>query len=144
MINFNFEYPGFSLENDLQYKLWIENCIEKHELEIAEISYTFINDEELLKINKESLNHDFYTDIITFDQRIGDLISGDIFISVDRVKENAKNFDVSFENEMKRVIIHGLLHIIGFDDHSDEDKKQMREQEDLCIELMNNTNNITK
>jgi len=134
MINFNIEYSGFALENDLQYKLWIENCIENNDLEIGEISYTFINDDELLEINKESLNHDFYTDIITFDQRIGDLISADIFISVDRVKENAESFSVSFENEMKRVIIHGLLHIVGFSDHTDEEKQEMRKQEDLCIE----------
>ena len=135
MINFNLEYPTFSLENDLQYKLWIENCVENYNLEIGEISYTFINDEELLDINKQSLNHDFYTDIITFDQRIGDLISADIFISVDRVKENAESFSVSFENEMKRVIIHGLLHIVGFNDHTEDEKQDMRKQEDLCIEM---------
>ena len=123
------------LENDLQYKLWIENCVENNNLEMGEISYTFINDDELLEINKESLNHDFYTDIITFDQRIGDLISGDIFISVDRVRENAESFSVSFENEMKRVIIHGLLHIVGFNDHTEEEKQEMRKQEDLCIEM---------
>jgi len=135
MINFNYNYPDFSLENDLQYKLWIENCIENFELETGEISYTFVNDEELLEINKELLNHDFYTDIITIDQRVGDIISADIFISIDRIKDNSKELKTDFPEELKRVIIHGLLHIVGFNDHSDKEKLEMRKQEDFCIAL---------
>ena len=137
MINFNYDYPNFSLENDLQYKLWIENCIAKFELETGEITYTFLNDDELLSINNDLLNHDFYTDIITIDQRVGDVVSADIFISVDRVKENAKNLKQEFSDELKRVIIHGLLHIVGFNDHSQEEKLEMRKQEDICIALFN-------
>lgn len=133
MINFNINYQGFSLENDLQYKLWIENCIENYELETGEVSYTFVDDEELLKINKELLNHDFYTDIITIDQRVGDVVSADIFISVDRIKDNSKQFSVDYTEELKRVIIHGLLHIVGFNDHAEKDKLEMRKQEDFCI-----------
>ena len=133
MINFNYDYPELSLENDLQYKLWIENCIEKFELETGEITYTFLNDDKLLAINKDLLNHDFYTDIITIDQRVGDVVSADIFISIDRVKENAKKLEQVYGDELKRVIIHGLLHIIGFNDHSEEEKQEMRKQEDLCI-----------
>ena len=135
MINFNFNYPDFSLENDLQYKLWIENCIENFELETGEISYTFIDDEELLEINKDLLNHDFYTDIITIDQRVGDIVSADIFISIDRIKDNSKELKTDFSEELKRVIIHGLLHIVGFNDHSDKEKTEMRKQEDFCIAL---------
>ena len=133
MINFNINYQGFSLENDLQYKLWIENCIENYELETGEISYTFVDDEELLRINKELLNHDFYTDIITIDQRVGDIVSADIFISIDRIKDNSKQLNLDYSEELKRVIIHGLLHIVGFNDHSENDKLEMRKQENLCI-----------
>ena len=135
MINFYYNYPDFSLKNDLQYKLWIENCIENFELETGEISYTFVDDEELLEINKDLLNHDFYTDIITIDQRVGDIISADIFISIDRIKDNSKELKTDFSEELKRVIIHGLLHIVGFNDHSDKEKTVMRKQEDFCIAL---------
>jgi rRNA maturation RNase YbeY len=135
MINFYYNYPDFSLKNDLQYKLWIENCIENFELETGEISYTFVDDEELLEINKDLLNHDFYTDIITIDQRVGDIVSADIFISIDRIKDNSKELKTDFSEELKRVIIHGLLHIVGFNDHSDKEKTEMRKQEDFCIAL---------
>ena len=135
MINFFYDYQGFTLENNLQFKLWIENCIENYELEIGEVSYTFVDDEEILKINNKILNHDFYTDVITIDQRVGNIISADIFISIDRIKENAKNLNVDFNNELKRVIIHGLLHIIGFNDHNETEKQEIREQENFCINL---------
>jgi len=137
MINFNYNYHDFSLENNLQYKLWIENCIEHFNLETGEISYTFVNDKELLDINKKLLNHDFYTDIITIDQRVGDIISADIFISIDRIKDNSKELETDFSEELNRVIIHGLLHIVGFNDHSDNEKSEMRKQEDFCISLFN-------
>ena len=135
MINFFYDYQGFTLENNLQFKLWIENCIENYELEIGEVSYTFVDDEEILKINNKILNHDFYTDVITIDQRVGNIISADIFISIDRIKENAKNLNVDFNNELKRVIIHGLLHIIGFNDRNETEKQEIREQENFCINL---------
>jgi len=135
MINFFSETLNFSLNNEKSYSTWISNCINKFDFEEGEISYNFLTDEELLQINNEALNHDYYTDIITFDLRIGDLISGDIFISIDRVTENAKIFNVEFETELKRVIIHGLLHIIGFNDHTDKQKQEMRKQEEFCITL---------
>jgi len=135
MINFFTETLDFSLKNEQQYSNWISNCIEKFEFDEGEISYNFLSDEELLQINKDALNHDYYTDIITFDLRIGDLISGDIFISIDRVKENAKEFNVNFDTELKRVVIHGLLHIIGFNDHTDTEKQEMRKQEELCMSV---------
>ena len=133
MINFFTETLKFSLPNEENYTTWISNCIENFDFEEGEISYNFLTDDELLQINKDALNHDYYTDIITFDLRIGDLISGDIFISIDRVKENAKTYKVDFDTELKRVIIHGLLHIIGFNDHTDEEKQEMRKQEELCM-----------
>ena len=133
MINFFTETLNFSLKNEQNYSDWISNCIEKFNLDEGEISYNFLTDNELLQINKDALNHDYYTDIITFDLRISDLISGDIFISIDRIKENAKKFNVDFETELKRVVIHGLLHIIGFNDHTDAEKQEMRKQEELCM-----------
>jgi len=134
MINFFTETLNFALINEKNYSTWVSNCINKFDFEEGEISYNFLTDDELLQINKDALNHDYYTDIITFDLRIGDLISGDIFISIDRVTENAKTFKVDFDTELKRVIIHGLLHIIGFNDHTDEEKQEMRKQEELCME----------
>jgi rRNA maturation RNase YbeY len=133
MINFFSETLNFTLTNEQKYSNWISNCIENFELDEGEISYNFLSDEELLQINIDALNHDYYTDIITFDLRIGDLISGDIFISIDRVADNAKKYEVDFETELKRVIIHGLLHIIGFNDHTDIEKQEMRKQEELCM-----------
>ena len=133
MINFFSETLNFTLTNEQKYSNWISNCIENFELDEGEISYNFLSDEELLQINIDALNHDYYTDIITFDLRIGDLISGDIFISIDRVADNAKKYEVDFETELKRVIIHGLLHIIGFNDHTDTEKQEMRKQEELCM-----------
>ena len=134
MINFFTETLSFALTDEVDYSTWVSNCINEFDFEEGEISYNFLTDDELLQINKDALNHDYYTDIITFDLRIGDLISGDIFISIDRVTENAKTFKVDLDTELKRVIIHGLLHIIGFNDHTDEEKQEMRKQEELCME----------
>ncbi len=134
MINYFSESLNFTLINEENYSSWISNCINYFDLDEGEISYNFLTDDELLQINKDALKHNYYTDIITFDLRIGDLISGDIFISIDRVTENAKTFKVDFQTELKRVIIHGLLHIIGFNDHTDTEKQEMRKQEELCME----------
>ncbi len=133
MINFFYNTDSFKLNNEEKLTNWINKCITHHNFEEGEVSYTFMSDEDLLSINKEVLNHDFYTDIITIDQSIDDIISGDIFISIDRVQENAKKYNQDFEQELLRVLIHGVLHIIGFDDHNDNDKKEMRKEEDYCI-----------
>ncbi len=134
MINFFSDKKYFTLTNKKDYRNWIRKCIKKFDIIEGEISYNFITDNELLKINKETLNHNYFTDIITFDQKIGELISGDIFISIDRVTENAKKFNVDFETELKRVVIHGFLHIVGFNDHTEQEKAEMRNQENLCIQ----------
>jgi rRNA maturation RNase YbeY len=134
MINFFSDKKYFTLTNKKDYRNWIRKCIKKFDIIEGEISYNFITDNELLKINKETLNHNYFTDIITFDQKIGELISGDIFISIDRVTENAKKFNVDFETELKRVVIHGFLHIVGFNDHTEQEKSEMRNQENLCIQ----------
>jgi len=128
MIQFHTE-TEFTLDNQDQYSSWIETSIIKMEKEVGDINYIFCDDAYLLKINQEYLNHDTYTDIISFDYTHKNRLSGDIFISIDRVKENAKRFKVLFEVELRRVLIHGILHYAGYKDKTDEEKKEMREQE---------------
>src|SRR5690606_653953 len=111
MVIFNYE-TDFQLENESKYEDWIDSIIESEDKEPGEINYIFCDDDYLLEINKQYLDHDTLTDIISFDYCIGDLISGDIFISIDRVKDNAQEFDVSFNNELLRVMSHGILHTV--------------------------------
>ncbi len=99
----------------------------------GEISIIFCTDDYLLKINKDFLNHDYYTDIITFNYVSGNIISGDLFISVERVKENAKAFNVKFIEELERVILHGILHLIGYDDKTTEQKEEIRKKENYYL-----------
>tara|TARA_R110001583_G_scaffold15522_4_gene63910 strand:- start:137 stop:553 length:417 start_codon:yes stop_codon:yes gene_type:complete len=135
MIEFNYE-NDFKLENESRISQWISSCIESYEFTEGEINYIFCDDAYLLKLNIEFLEHDTLTDIISFDYTLGKLISGDIFISVERVKENAQKFSQSFENELNRVIIHGILHYIGFKDKLDKDKREMRVEEEKCLDLL--------
>ncbi len=115
---------------------WIELCLDAEGLSLAGINIIFCNDEHLLKINRKYLNHDFYTDIITFDHRDGPgSIAADLYISIDRVRENAQDLNIDFYTELDRVIIHGLLHLMGFSDKTSACKKIMREKEDACLLL---------
>lgn len=119
---------------------WIQTVIEDCGYRVGELYYYFCSDEALLDINQRRLGHDFYTDIVTFplaDE--GDLISSEFCISVDRIAENCHNFERSFESELLRVIIHGVLHLVGFDDHSDVDIAKMREKEEKCLMSFYNT-----
>ncbi|NPA44711.1 MAG: rRNA maturation RNase YbeY [Chlorobi bacterium] len=118
---------------------WINKTITNENKETGEINIIFCSDEYLLKMNKEHLNHDYYTDIITFDYCQGSLVSGDLFISVDRVGENAKDFNVDFKNELNRVIIHGVLHLIGYNDKTDDEQKEMTEKENFYLNLLFNS-----
>ena len=136
MIVFNYE-TEFKLKNEEETSDWILSCIENNDFELGEINYIFCDDEYLHKINVEFLEHDTLTDIISFDYTIGKLVGGDIFISTDRVIENAKEFNVSFNEELHRVIIHGILHYMGFKDKSDEQKQLMRDQENNCLKSLN-------
>ena len=140
MIKFTHKDIDFKLTHQKDLKLWIANVISSHSLSVGDIVYLFTNDDEVLQVNKEFLGHDYYTDIITFDtsdyfdkKSINNKISADIVISIDTVKANALEYNASFEEELYRVIIHGILHLIGFDDHSEEDISQMREQENLAL-----------
>ena len=135
-VEFFFEdISSFDLDEKL-YTNWVELVAAEHEKEVGDINYIFCSDEYLLEINQEHLNHDYYTDIITFDYTEDNLISGDLFISVDRVEENAAAFGVTIQNELSRVIIHGILHLCGFPDKTDEEAKIMRKNEDAALQLL--------
>ena len=129
MISFNYEL-SFQLENEETYSQWIQNVILSENKTIGEINYIFCDDKYLLDINQKHLNHDFYTDVISFDYSEANIISGDVFISVDRVKENADEYNVPFNEELKRVIIHGILHYCGYKDKSSQEAVNMRNKED--------------
>jgi len=123
----------FDAESVSHLEAWITKAIENEEKELEEINYIFCNDDYLLEKNQTFLNHDTYTDIITFDYSEMNRISGDIFISVERVNENARKFAVPFNTELRRVMIHGVLHLIGYKDKSGEEKETMREKEDFYL-----------
>lgn len=129
MISFNYE-TDFNLDNENQFSDWISKTIKEENCKEGEINYIFCSDHYLHKINVEFLNHDTLTDIISFDYSVGKELHGDIYISVDRVKENAKAFNVKFEDELARVMIHGILHYCGYKDKTEENKYQMRSRED--------------
>ena len=112
---------------------WIKETAAGYNRKLGEITYIFCGDEKILDINKQYLSHDYYTDIITFDYSEGNLISGDIFISVDTVRSNATEFKVSIENELKRILIHGILHLCGQDDQTPELRLEMTEKENLAL-----------
>jgi rRNA maturation RNase YbeY len=134
MIAFNYELD-FELLNEADYSDWIEKVIASHNFKLGELNYIFCDDAYLLKLNVEFLEHDTLTDIISFDYTMGKLVSGDVFISLERVKENALELSLPFEEELKRVMIHGVLHYIGYKDKTQEDKEEMRLQEDTAIIL---------
>lgn len=131
-ISFAFQ-TNCSLKKRTILKQWITTIVENNKKEVGEISYIFCSDEQLLEINKEFLNHDYYTDIITFDYSEADIVSGDLFISIDRIKDNAKTLDVLYQEELHRVIIHGILHLLGFKDKTDEESQNMRLLENECL-----------
>ena len=134
MIDFNYE-TDFELSDEVKYAEWISEVIASEGKKEGEISYIFCDDEYLLEINQQHLDHDTLTDIISFDYTIGNEISGDIFISVERVKDNAADFNVPFAEELLRVMSHGILHYCGFKDKGDEDEKLMRTKEEEKIAL---------
>lgn len=135
MISFFSEDIEFSLSNETQIYTWLSKVIENEDYKLSELNYIFCSDEYLLGINIEYLNHDTYTDIITFDNsEVDDHIQGDIFISIERVKENASIFNVDFANELLRVLVHGVLHLCGYHDKSTDESLLMRQKEDFYIQ----------
>jgi probable rRNA maturation factor len=119
-------------------KSWLNNAIICENKSLGDISFIFCSDDYLLKINKEFLDHDYYTDVITFDYVEGDLIFGDIFISIERVKENSVLFNSTFLDELYRIFIHGVLHLLGYKDKSDSDKVLMTNKEDHYLKILFN------
>lgn len=136
MITFNYETP-FEIKEESSLEIWIDKVVSEKGFELSEINYIFCDDTYLHKLNVEFLQHDTLTDIISFDNSLGKLISGDIYISIERVADNANDFKVSFENELHRVMIHGVLHYMGYKDKSDEDKLMMRNAENTALSLIN-------
>lgn len=136
-IRFSVQDVHFELENEQNLKKWISNVVLRRGKAVGNISYLFCDDNYLLGVNRQYLNHDTYTDIITFDYVVGNLVSGDIMISVDRVGENAEKFGVPFEQELHRVVIHGVLHLLGQGDKTDSEATEMRRLENEALALWN-------
>lgn len=124
------EVPGFNSE---LFALWLEQVAKDEGVEVDSISIIFCSDEELLEMNKQYLDHDYYTDIITFDYSEEGYISGDLFISIDRIKDNVEHLKVDYSSELKRVCVHGVLHLCGYKDKSPSDEAQMREKEEYYL-----------
>lgn len=135
MIEFHNEIE-FVLQNQGELQSWIKKVITCENKEIGEINYIFCSDEYLLERNIKYLNHDTLTDIITFNYCKEKIINSDIMISIDRVKENSTNFDNSFTEELHRVMIHGILHLIGYDDKTEKEKNLMREKENFYLKKL--------
>ncbi|HVS94761.1 MAG TPA: rRNA maturation RNase YbeY [Mucilaginibacter sp.] len=135
-INFFEEDIHFDLKNKIKVKTWVKSVIQAEGYGLQDLNYIFCSDEYLLQINRQYLDHDTYTDIITFDNSVTEgLIEGDIFISIDRVRENAEKFQTGETNELHRVIIHGALHLLGYKDKTPTDKTLMTEKEDHYLTL---------
>ncbi|GFZ83831.1 endoribonuclease YbeY [Aquaticitalea lipolytica] len=132
MISFNYE-TEFSLENEQQISNWISLVISEEEFREGEINYIFCDDDYLLKLNLEFLNHDTLTDIISFDYTLGKEINGDVYISIERVRDNANDFNVEFIDELNRVMVHGVLHYCGYKDKSEDEERTMRLKENYYI-----------
>ena len=135
-ISFSFIDQKDSLKEKKKIKSWIKQTIQQRGKRVTELSYVFSTDEYVLDINKRFLSHDYYTDIITFDYDEKDTVSGDIFISLDRVRENSKSLAVPYEEELHRVIIHGVLHLLGLKDKTASDAKKMRVEENKCLKYL--------
>lgn len=126
---------SFSLDNENKVSKWLKKAVETEGFSVGEVVYAFFNDNDLKKLNIKHLNHDFFTDVISFNDSKNDVLSGNIAISVDRVKENSIKFKTSFNDEMMRVMVHGLLHFMGYDDSSEEETLLMRNKEDDNLKM---------
>lgn len=134
MIRYFTEDIDFAFKGKSVHSAWLKAVSEEEGRRLGQISVIFCSDPYLLEINRKYLGHDYYTDIITFDYSEGDTISGDLFISVDTVRSNAEYYSADFKDELDRVIVHGVLHLIGYDDHTDEQTAEMRARENYYLE----------
>ena len=139
MISFNYE-TDFKLSNEDQIESWIESIIISENYKVGELNFIFCDDNYLHKLNVEFLKHDTLTDIISFDYKVGKKLHGDVYISIERVVDNAKDFKVNFQEELQRVIIHGILHFCGYKDKTKKDALLMRTKENEALELLQEIN----
>lgn len=135
MVRYFTEDIDFPFKGKSAHSAWLKSVAEEEGRKLGQISVIFCSDPYLLDINKKFLQHDYYTDIITFDYSEGSVISGDLFISIDTVRSNAEFYSAEFKDELDRVMVHGVLHLIGYDDHSDEQTAKMRERENHYLGL---------
>ena len=135
MISYFFEDTDFIFKGKARNNKWLRLVSESEIRRICDINIIFCSDNYILNVNQQYLQHDYFTDIITFDYCEGDRLSGDLFISVDTVRENAIEYGTEFSEELHRVIVHGILHLIGYDDHTDEDVAMMRKKENYYLSL---------
>ena len=131
---FFFEQKNFSLDNRFLLKAFIESIFKEEKKKLSSINYIFCSDKRLLEINRQFLNHNYYTDIITFDLSDSDFTQAEIYISIDRVRDNAKSVKTSFKSELHRVVFHGALHLCGLKDKTRPEKTKMREREDYYLD----------
>ena len=136
MIYLHNQDTEYSYTKKRKLKNWIKNTVKEEGFSIGEINIIFTSDDYLLEINQKFLSHDYYTDVITFDYSDNKKISGDIFISIDRVKENAEKYKEKFFDELNRVIIHGILHLLGYKDKTSNEKHLMRKKEDFYLKKL--------
>lgn len=138
MVNVSYHFVDVTLEdfNPENYSLWLKKVLSTYKVDDATLEYVFVTDDYLLEMNKRHLNHNYYTDIITFNYNEGNSLSGEMYLSVDRIRENALEFsEGDFSNELSRVMVHGVLHLLGYDDKTEEDELKIREQENICLSL---------
>ena len=135
MISYFFEDTDFIFKGKALNNRWLKIVAESEIRRLGQISIIFCSDNYILDINQRFLQHEYFTDSITFDYCEGDRLSGDLFISVDSVRENSIEYGSSFNDELNRVMVHGILHLIGYDDHTDEDIRQMRSKENYYLSL---------
>ena len=135
MISYYFEDTDFLFKGKTITNKWLRLVVESEIRRIGQISIIFCSDNYILDVNQQYLQHDYFTDIITFDYCEGDRLSGDLFISVDTVRDNSIEYGTEFEEELHRVIVHGILHLIGYDDHNDDDIAMMRSKENYYLSL---------
>lgn len=132
--NEDIEFPDISKSI---LKNWLKAVASSYSKSVGELNYIFVSDAKILEVNNEFLQHDYYTDVITFDYTEGDKISGDIYISIETVRTNADKFEEKYQTELHRVIVHGTLHLIGFKDKTEKEAEEMREQENISLEILN-------
>lgn len=139
MLEINYEETPDLLLDSSKIQSWFNEVVSRETKSLGDICLIFCSDDYLLEINQQHLNHDYFTDIVTFDYTVEDEVAGDLFISVDRIRENAVDFGVSFEEELHRVCVHGVLHLCGYKDKSEADELLMRQKENEALSLLSFT-----